>query len=100
MAGEPDHGTAPERRGGGGLFVGQDLGVSQSGVVVQGSVQEVVAAGAGGLAGAAGQTAVLLADAASVDAVPAAGRDLPELLDVDMDQLTGPLALVPLDLTA
>ena len=81
------------------LLVGEDLGVGQPGVVVDGGVQVAVAEDRGwpcrvrpvrrrlrsclrGLAG---------------DAPAAAVGDVAELLDVDVDQLAGPVALVAAD---
>jgi hypothetical protein len=82
--GEPGVGAPPERSGGDGLFVGEDLGVGEAGAVVDGGVDEPIA-GAGAL-----HDGCL---AAAVDPPSAAGRDAGDLLDVNVDQLAGPVAL-------
>ena len=80
-AGEP--GQRPLEEGHGALLalVGQDLGVGEARGVVDADVQEVPA------------DAALLAAPVAGDAV-ADAVDPAELLDVEVDQLAGPLALV------
>jgi hypothetical protein len=83
VAGEPGRGPEQEVGAGRALLVGQNLGVGQPGVVVDGGVDVVVAdPSAAGLL------------AAAVDAPAAAGRDPAELLDVEVDQVPGPVAFV------
>ena len=89
---------ARKRCGGFLLLVGQDLGVGQPGVVVQGGVQVAVAEHrAAVLAGAGGGGPVALPCARPGGAPAAAVRDVAELLDIDVDQLAGPVALVAAD---
>src|SRR5215218_2257362 len=87
VAGEPGDRPGPEGGCGVGLLVGQHLGVDQPGVVVQGAVDVAVADHrVGVLAHCGGQPAVAGACRSAVGAPPAAGRDLPQLLDVHVDQ--------------
>ncbi|GAA3239633.1 hypothetical protein GCM10020256_60910 [Streptomyces thermocoprophilus] len=74
----------PEGDGGLLLLVGEDLAVSQAGVVVDGGVHIAVA----------GTGTRLAACLAAQDLVAAAVGDVAELLDVDMHQLAGPVAFV------
>jgi hypothetical protein len=67
------------------LLVVEDLGVGQAGAVVQSGVQEPVAD--------RGPPA-LRCPASAVDPPAAPVRDAGEFLDIDMDQLAGPVPLV------
>src|ERR1700743_1104944 len=73
-----------------GLFVGEDLDVGQPGRIVDSDVHELPACGA-----TAVRTSVGLVAPRAGHAVSSAGRsDSSELLDVDMQKLTRPLALI------
>ena len=76
----------PELDGRAGLFVVEDLGVHDPGAVIERCVQEPVAA-------TSGDAALVVVTAASGSPAAAVG-DRGELLHIDVDQLTGPLALV------
>src|SRR3954462_9559979 len=78
-------GTSPESGGGDGLFVAVDLGVGEATAVIEDGVDEPVAGG---------RALHPRCLAATVNAPAATGRDARDLLDIDMDQLTGPLALI------
>ncbi len=83
--GEPGGGSVPERdRGDGGLVV-VDLGVHESGAVIDGGVD--VAVTDPGVAAGGGRCRGRGSPAAAVG-------DPGDLLDVDMDQLAGTVALV------
>ena len=85
VSGEPGHGPGPEAGAGGAAFVGQDLGVGQPRMVIDGGVDVVVA-----------EPSLAVGPlAASVHAPAAIGWDPAELLDVDVDQVPGPVAFVP-----
>jgi len=88
VIGEPGGGAAQEPGTGRVTLVGQGLDVGQSGVVVHGDVEEVVAQ----------RSAVDLAAAdffaATVQAPATAVGDSAELLDIDVDQIAGPRMLV------
>ena len=84
VAGEPGERPLEEGNRAGLALVGQDLGVGQARGVIDGDVQVFPADAA---------VAVDHAGAAAGDAVADAG-DPAELLGVDVDQLTGALALV------
>ena len=88
-AGEEGGGPAQEGRAGGGLLVGVDLAVGEAGVVVDGGV-DVVEADAAAAVGAGGLRGRWTSPAAAVG-------DPAELLDVDVDQLAGPVAFVAAD---
>jgi hypothetical protein len=88
LVGDPAQRPSEEAGRGGALLVGQRLGVGQPGAVVDRHVQGVVAHA--GLAEAAGRTAQ--------DVMTAPIGDAPELLDIDVEQLAGPCALVAHDL--
>ncbi|MBE1494225.1 hypothetical protein H4696_001325 [Amycolatopsis lexingtonensis] len=97
QVGEPGHGPAQHRGGGGGGFVGVDFGVGDAGVVVDNGVDER-GAGAGLVVGAAGQPrGGSLVDLAlsPADVAPAAAvGDVAELGDIDMDQRSGMVVFV------
>jgi hypothetical protein len=82
-------------------LVGKDLDVGQPGVVVDRDVQVAVAESglrAGAVVGDRGAARVVAcADHAAVDLVAAPIRDVAQLLDVDMHQLAGMVALVAVD---
>src|SRR5262245_10942787 len=88
--GEPGVGSAPERGAGAARFVGEDFGVGQAAVVVDSAVEV-------GVADAGSATGPAVGGGSAMDAVAAAGWDLAELLDVDVDQLAGPGTLVAAD---
>ena len=81
MSGEPGDGAVPERGGGDGLFVVEDLGVDEPGAVIDGGVDVAVAG-----IGVWPSVAVV---AAAVEPPAAAVGDAGDLLDVDVDQLAG-----------
>ena len=83
-------GAAQEAGSGGCLLVVEDLGVGEAAVVVDGDMNELPAGDAGA---APVDPRLCLRGAAAADAV-ADAADAAELLDVDVDQLAGPLALV------
>ena len=85
VGGEPGGGPAPERGGGGGLLVVEDLGVDEPGAVIERGVDVAVAGSA---------AAVMGGVAAAVDPPAAAVGDRGDLLDVDVDQLAWPFALI------
>jgi hypothetical protein len=87
VAGEPAVRAAEEVCAGGGFLVGQDLGVGHAGVIVQGGVQEGVAAA----------VAVAAPFGAAQHFVPAAIRDAAQFLDVNVHQLAWVLAFVAAD---
>jgi hypothetical protein len=70
--------------GNGGLLVGVDLGVGDAAVVVDGDVDELVAA-------LLVPAAPVVCGARPVQAPPAAVGDAAELLDVDVRQVAGRL---------
>jgi hypothetical protein len=78
---EPGDRAPEEARGGRGPFVGQDLGIGQAGSVVDRDVNELPA------------NASHACGAVSVDAMTDTA-DTPQLLDVDVDQLTRAVSLV------
>ena len=86
---------AEEPRAGRGLFVGQDLGIGQPGVVVDGGVDIVVAdrwaSGSVLVAGA------VLVRVAAMNAMAASRRNAAQLLDVHVDQLARVGALIAAD---
>ena len=87
-SGEPGSGSRPERTRGVSGLVKVDLGVDEPGSVIEGRV-DVAVADTGVTAGRAG--------AATVDSPAAAVGDPTNLFDVDVDQLAGPVALIPND---
>jgi len=87
---EPGFGSAPEGGAGGAGLIGEDLGVDEAAVVVDGAV-EVGVADAGSAPGPGGGRGP------AQDPVAAAGRDLAQLLDVNVDQLAGPGTFVAAD---
>src|SRR4051812_1129706 len=82
---EPCVGARPERGGGDGLFVVEDLGVHEAGAVIDGAVQVPVA----GTAVVAGRGV-----ATAVHPPAATQRDRCEFLHVDVDEFTGPFTLI------
>jgi hypothetical protein len=84
VAGVPSDESSKEGGSGGGSFVSQDFGISQTGGVVDGNVNELPA----------GSPAALPAVAS--DAV-ADDLDAAQLLGVDMDELSGTVSLVAAD---
>jgi hypothetical protein len=80
-------GSAQEAGAGQGVLISQDLGVGQPGGVVNRRVDVVVA----------DPPTPRRPGTAAVDAVAATIRDAPQLLDVDMDQLTGSGTLIAAD---
>lgn len=90
VGGEPGVGSAPQRGGGRALLVGGGFGVDEAAVVVEGAVQERVAAAVpSGL-----ERPRLLA---AHDPVAATGGHAAEFLGVDVDQLARSDALVAAD---
>lgn len=74
-------------------LIGVDLGIGEAGVIIHGGVDEPmavqrVAVAAGAAAGAVG-LAVAVTGGAAQEPVAAPSGDVAELLDVDMDQVTG-----------
>src|SRR5690242_16255392 len=96
---EPGAGAVPERHGGVFALIAEDLAVGQAGVVIDGGVQVAVAddGPAMPVTGAGGGFLVLVAAGPPGGAPAAAIRDVPQLLDVDMDQLARRGALIPAD---
>src|SRR5690554_3348748 len=87
VGGEERPGAVEEPDRGGGLLVGQVLGVGQAGEPVDGRVQvDVASAGAGGLGALDGP---VLPRAAPVGAPATTVGDAPDLLDVDVDHVAG-----------
>jgi hypothetical protein len=81
-------GSLPEADGGDGLFVVVDFAVGEAGVVVDRGVHERVADPACPLAG-------VRAGVAAATGPPATtGRDLGQLLDIDVHEITGVIVLV------
>ena len=99
VGGEGGDGVGHEGRGGGLGFIGQDLGVDEAGVVIDGVVDGGVApdlAAVGAVAlGEVPCPGVRFAAHPAQNPVAAAVRDPAELLDVDVDHLSGPGVLVP-----
>src|ERR1035441_8478958 len=81
-----------ERDDGAGLLVGQDLGIGQARAVVDRDMHELPAALSSTTARRVGLVGVPAAFAGH--AVPGTALDAPELLDVDVDQLSRALALI------
>ena len=84
MAGEEPARPGQEPGAGRGLLVGQDLGVGQPGVVVDGDMDEVIA----------NTMAVPGVGSSAVQPPAAPLRDAAQLLDVDVDQLPGLVTLI------
>jgi hypothetical protein len=78
-----------------------DLGIGQPGVVIDGGVDEAMAdqrvVMAAALAAGAVSLAVALSAGPAQEPVAARGRDPAQLLDIDVDQLTGMGVLVAAD---
>ncbi len=90
LGGEPGLGPAPEGGCRPSLLVGQDLGVGQARVVVDGGVQVGVPDP---------DPSVFAGALASVDPMATPGWDLAQFLHVDVDQLTRAFPLVAADPT-
>jgi hypothetical protein len=86
-------GAFPEPSCGFLLFVGEDFGIGQPGVVIDGVVQESIA----GSAVRRRPGLVPVTDGSALAPVAAAVRDPPEFLDVHVDQLPGLSVLVATD---
>jgi hypothetical protein len=84
--GEERGGAGPESGRSFFLLVAEDLGIGQAGVIVDGVVQERVAA--------ASFFVVAVADSATVNPVAAPVGDAAEFLDINVDQLARPGFLV------
>lgn len=82
MAFEFPHGTQPETRGGVALLIGQHFGMAKARAVIDRHVNVL-------------PTSLYAAAALAGDPMPGLS-ETPELLDVDMHQLTGALPLVAL----
>jgi hypothetical protein len=89
-------GAAEEPDRGERLLVGQDLDVGQAGGIVDGDVHELPADALAAVTVAVDERRVVVLAQPVADALARAALDAPELLDVDVDQLAGPLALVAL----
>jgi hypothetical protein len=89
VGGEPGVRSFPERCGGRALLVVEDLGVGETGAVIERSVQ-VAVAGAGSFGG--------WCVASAVDLPTTPFGDPTELFDIDVDQLARPIALIALRL--
>jgi hypothetical protein len=76
VGGEEAGGSVKEPSAGGGLLVGQHLGIGQAGVVVDGGMDEVVAGPTPAVA------AAVLEGIAAMDAVATAWAQPAQLLDV------------------
>ncbi len=85
VRGERAVSAVPELCRGGALFVGEDLGVHEPGAVIDCGVQEPV--------GNAG-TSLWWCLASAVDTPATAIFDARQLLDLDVDELAGPVSLV------
>jgi hypothetical protein len=83
VGGEEAAGPAQESCAGGATLVGQDLGIGQPGVVIDGGMDLVIARAVVPI------PAAMLARVAAMDAVAAAVTQPPELLDVHVEQLAG-----------
>ncbi len=90
---EPGCGLSP--------LVGVDLGIGQPGVVIDGGVDEPMAGQkmvmAAGLAAGAVGLAVGLAGGPAQEPVTTPGRDVAQLLDIDVDQVAGMRMLIAAD---
>jgi hypothetical protein len=89
-------GAAEEPDRGERLLVGQDLDVGQAGGIVDGDVHELPADALAAVTVAVDERRVVVLAQPVADALARAALDAPELLDVDVDQLAGPRALVAL----
>jgi hypothetical protein len=94
VAREERDGAPKERGRGGRLLVTEHFGVGQARRVVDGDVDIVVANGAPPAPLAVGERRRVVL--AAGDAPPRPALDAPQLLDVDMDQLARPRALIAL----
>src|SRR3954471_21777286 len=88
-------GAAQESSDGGGLLVGKYFGVGQARGVVDGDVDVVPTGRLAAAPGGVGNRQLVVA-AGARDALARAALDAPELLDVNVDQFAGPLALIAL----
>src|SRR3954462_12524126 len=77
-----------------GLLVWEDFGVGQAGGVVDGDMHGVPSLRAAADAGGVGACALAVVAIAAGDPLASAALDAAELLDVDVDELTGPLAFI------
>jgi hypothetical protein len=96
MAGVKDQCAAEECDRGAGLLVRQHLGVGEPGGVVDGDVHVIPADRLAAAAIAVGDRAVVVLAQAVTHALSGAALDAPELLDVDVNELAGALALITL----
>jgi hypothetical protein len=94
VQGEPAVGAAPEPGAALGPLVTQDLDLGQAGVVVDRSMQVVVAA-----ARSVG-AAVDRPSSPAVDSVATPGGDAAQLLDIQVDQVAWPVMLIAADRSA
>ena len=82
-------GAAEEADCGGGSLVGEHFGVGEPAVVVDGDVHVLSADRVVPLALAVGEGRVVMAMRSVADALAGAALDPVELVDVDVDELTG-----------
>jgi hypothetical protein len=87
---EPGVGPSPERGGGAASLVGEDLGVGEAAVVVDGGVKV-------GVADPSVPPAATSGGSPAMDLVAPAVGDPPEFLHVDVDEFPGPGPLVASD---
>src|SRR5215213_5871675 len=87
------NGAAEEADRGRGFLVGEDFGVGEAAVIVDGDVDELVADGVASSSGLVDVARVVMLSPAA-DAPAGATLDPAQLLDVDVDELAGPGALV------
>ena len=97
VAGKEGECAAEEADRGGGFFVGEDLGVGEAAVVVDCDVDVLPADGAAAFALMVSDGSFAMVDPVAPTSA-AAGVEASELLDVDVDQLSRPGALVALRL--
>jgi len=95
MARKKGHRSFEESHDGGGLFVGENLGVCKARAVVDRDMHALPPPGAAPHPRAVGSSGLGVAFDAG-DPLAGATLDASELLDVDMDQLAWPVALVAL----
>jgi hypothetical protein len=89
-------GAAQEADRGERLLVGEHFDVGQAGGIVDGDVHELPADALAAVTVAVDERRVVVLAQPVADALARAALDAPELLDVDVDQLAGPRALVAL----
>ena len=90
VAGEEGECALEEADRGGGFFVGEDFGVGETAVVVDGDVDELPADRAPVASGASRRRGRARSRRATADAFAGATLDAAELLDVDVDELARP----------